>query len=65
MKQNNIDLLTIKQATQFLKISRVTFYKLIKTDPRFPRIKKLGRSSRLRAADLERWIDGQQEVDHA
>mgnify|MGYP000870006958 CR=1 FL=1 len=54
------DLLTIKQVTDHLKVSRMTLYRLLAADPTFPRLIRIGRSVRIRAADLLAWVAAQE-----
>lgn len=47
---------SIKEAAELMHLSRATLYRLRRSDPRFPRFHKFGRSSRIRLSDLESYI---------
>lgn len=49
-------LLRPREAWERLGISRATFYRLHKSDERFPRLAKLGGASRLSERALDRYI---------
>ena len=49
-------LLSIDETTQVLRLSRSTLYRLHKSDPNFPKMIKVGRSSRFRLSDLEDYV---------
>ncbi|MEL7470853.1 MAG: helix-turn-helix domain-containing protein [Pseudomonadota bacterium] len=49
-------LLSIDEAAIVLRLSRATLYRLQKTDPTFPKMIKVGRSSRFRLKDLEAFV---------
>lgn len=48
---------SIKEAAEIMHLSRASVYRLRRSDPRFPRFHKFGRSSRIRLSDLEKYID--------
>jgi excisionase family DNA binding protein len=54
------NLLTIKQVTEHLNISRMTIYRLLAADPTFPRPIRIGRSVRIRADGLLAWVSAQE-----
>lgn len=53
---NQNQLWTIDQAGQFLNVCRSHIYKLIRTDPAFPRPLRLGTSIRFKPADFDRYV---------
>lgn len=55
-------LVKLAEATEILRVSRATIYRLQKTDPNFPRILKVGRSSQFRLSDLESYVDQAREI---
>ena len=48
-----MQLLTIKDVAQRLKVARQTVYKILSRDPGFPRPTHLGRAVRWRASDVD------------
>ena len=57
MSNANIQLLTIKDCCESGRISRTTFYRLSKTDPNFPKLLKIGSSTRIRSDGWSAYID--------
>ncbi len=52
-------LVTVSQVSEALGIARSSVYKLLATDPDFPRPVRVGpRSPRFREAEVEAWIAG-------
>jgi predicted DNA-binding transcriptional regulator AlpA len=49
-------LVTLPEAARLLWIGRTKLHKLIRTDPSFPPVIKIGRCSRLELAALQEWI---------
>lgn len=49
-------LISIDEAAEMLGISRSHLYEIIRSDPTFPQVIKLGRASRIELAALVDWI---------
>jgi predicted DNA-binding transcriptional regulator AlpA len=49
-------LVTLPEAARLLWIGKTKLHKLIRTDPSFPPVIKIGRCSRLELAALQEWI---------
>ena len=57
MFNTNIRLMTIRVCCECGRFSRATFYRLAKSDPKFPSVIKLGASTRVRRDDWRAYIE--------
>ncbi len=57
MMNTDIRLLTVKNCCESGNFSRATFYRLAKNDPRFPKLIKIGGSTRVRGDAWAAYID--------
>ena len=48
MANSNTRLMTVRDCCESGRISRATFYRLAKSDPKFPSLIKIGASTRIR-----------------
>ena len=56
-------LMTVRECCQDGRISRATFYRLVKSDPRFPVLLKIGSSTRVRTDSWQQYIGSEDEAD--
>lgn len=56
---NDAIFVSIRQATHLLSMSRSNIYSRIKTDPTFPRLRRIGKLSRFMHAELVAWATSQ------
>lgn len=52
-------LISIKEASRILSLSRSTIYSRLKDDPSFPRPRRIGKLSRFMHAELVAWATSQ------
>ncbi len=57
MANTNTRLMTVRDCCQCGRFSRATFYRLAKNDPRFPKLIKIGGSTRVRGDAWAAYID--------
>jgi len=50
---------TVAEAARLLGVSPSHIYRLIASDPTFPKLRKVGRASRLDPQELREWYDAQ------
>ena len=50
---------TVAEAARLLGVSPSHIYRLIASDPTFPKLRKVGRASRLDPQELREWFDSQ------
>ena len=50
---------TVAEAARLLGVSPSHVYRLIASDPTFPKLRKVGRASRLDPQELREWYDAQ------
>jgi excisionase family DNA binding protein len=52
--------ISVASAARRLGLSRASVYRLVKDDPTFPKIRRLGkRAARIKLDDLTAWLDAQ------
>jgi excisionase family DNA binding protein len=56
---------TIAEAARLLGVSPSHIYRLIASDPTFPKLRKVGRASRLDPQELREWYDAQLVSRHS
>ena len=57
MTNTNTWLMTVRDCCESGRFSRATFYRLCKNDPRFPKLIKIGGSTRVREDAWRAYID--------
>ena len=63
MSNTFIQLMTINDCCEKGRFSRATFYRLAKNDPKFPKLIKIGSSTRVRGDDWSAYIDALAECN--
>ena len=61
MSSTVIRLMTVNDCCGSGRISRATFYRLAKNDPNFPKLLKIGSSTRVRGDEWNTYIDSLSE----
>lgn len=54
---DDFSLMTVKEACADARISPATFYRLVKKDPHFPSLLKIGSGTRVRSDAWRRYVD--------
>ena len=57
MSNTDIRLLTVNDCCESGRFSRATFYRLVKNEPKFPALIKIGGSTRVRGDEWTAYID--------
>ena len=63
MNNTLIQLMTVNDCCKSGRFSRATFYRLAKNDPNFPKLLKIGSSTRARGDRWDAYVDSLSEQD--
>ncbi len=63
MDNTAIQLMTVGDCCKSGRFSRATFYRLAKNDPNFPKLLKIGSSTRVRGDRWDAYVDSLSEQD--
>jgi len=61
MSNTVIQLMTVNDCCESGRFSRATFYRLVKNDPNFPKLLKIGGSTRVRGDEWNAYINSLSE----